>query len=73
MPEQISVRLSERLVEKDLLDHGLPLHIDEHAHKAGVSLETALHGPLTTIHGHLDAKEYAMGGLMDIKVVFNYI
>jgi Reverse transcriptase (RNA-dependent DNA polymerase). len=64
----------ERLVDRFLRNQALasvPLHLSQHAYKAGKSLEMALHQLVVRVEKTLDQQETALGVFLDIEGAFN--
>ena len=64
----------ERLVDRFLRDAILalqPLHPNQHAYRAGKSVQMALHQLMVWVEQALDQQEIALGIFLDIEGVFN--
>ena len=64
----------ERLVDRFLRDEILalqPLHSNQHAYRAGKSVETALHQLMVWVEKALDQQEIALDVFLDTEGVFN--
>ncbi|KMQ88925.1 lian-aa1 retrotransposon protein [Lasius niger] len=64
----------EKLIDVYLRDVVLgrhPLHVNQHAYRAGYSTETALHALVSQIEGQLETGGYPVGTFLDIEGAFN--
>ena len=64
----------EKLIDAYIRDAVLgrhPLHVNQHAYRAGYSTETALHALVSRIEGQLEAGGYTVGSFLDIEGAFN--